>query len=139
LKERINGGVTLNEGVGLFGVALDEGVQRLVNHLLNLLGHARQVHVRLRGGSSLSSINPLRKVHRQIPGPLKIGHQLHGDGNEPQVGRHGLPAREDLQTHLVDGQLELVDVAIGLYHPLGQLGVTFDQRPHAPRTNRAPV
>ena len=65
----------------------------------------------LRGGCGRSLIDVLGDVHGLVADALEVGVDLHGGGDEPQVGGHGLLQGEQLQAAVVDLDLEVVDLA----------------------------
>ena len=109
----------------------DERVQRLVQHLLDLARHVGQVDVGLQRRLAVQLQDALADVDAQIAHPLEVGHQLQRHGEEAQIGRDRLAARQDLHAVLVDVDLELVDLAVGRDRLLGERAVAIDERADA--------
>ena len=64
-----------------------------------------------------------------IGDPLEVGRNLHRRGHDPQVGRHGIEAIDDLQPHFVDLSLVVIhrrvihdglvaEILVPVEHPL---------------------
>jgi hypothetical protein len=104
----------------------DEGVERLTDHLLRV---ARETRVeRLERRLAIELDGSLAHVDGQIGDALQLRSDLHGRGHEAEVDRGRLHHRDQLDRVLVDRQLHLIDVAVGVDHPLGHSRVALQQR-----------
>jgi hypothetical protein len=108
-------------------VAVDEGVERLVQHRRDRLAHARDVDVRLERRLLVELQGALGQVHRQVADALEVGDHLERRRHEAQVGAGRLAQGEDVQAQVIDRHLGRVDGAIGLDHPARQVGVALHQ------------
>src|SRR5262249_10594425 len=75
---------------GQRGVAPHEAVQAVPGHALGDLGHAGQVDDRLEGRVGQHPDRVLRDVDRLVADALEVGVDLHGGGDEAEVGGHRL-------------------------------------------------
>ena len=82
-----------------------------------------------RATSRGEELRPLCHVHGQIADAFEIGDDLEGGGDEAQIGRGGLIQRQRADALLVDRELHLIDRAVGVDDPAGELRVAFQQRP----------
>jgi hypothetical protein len=73
------------------------------------VAHARDVDERLDRRVLQVALAGLGDVHRQVADPLEVGVDLHGRHDRPQVGRHRLVQREQLEAAVVDLDVQVVD------------------------------
>src|SRR5262245_2813352 len=107
-----------------------EGVQALLHHALGLLGHSRQVDVRLELALLVQLHRALGDVHRLVADALEVGDDLHGGGDEAEVAGGRLVEGEQLHALLVDLDVVSVHLPIAVDDVSGQRLVTLHQRPH---------
>ena len=69
----------------------------------------------------------LGDVHRLVPDPLQVGVDLHGRGDEPEVGGHRLLEGEQAQAALVDLDLQIVDVLVRGDDALRRIDAALDE------------
>ena len=119
--------VLLTHLAGERGVAFDDGVEALTNHLLRLRGHRADLGGKIIRAAPLKLRHPLGDVLGEVAHPLQVVVDLQGGDDKPQVGRHGLVEGEDLQALLFHLHFHAVDVFVAGHHPLGQRGVTVDE------------
>jgi hypothetical protein len=99
-----------------------------LQHLAGGRQHPQQVIVRSQRRFPSQLHHPGSNADAHIAYPLQIDDQLQGRGQQPQVTGHGLPARQDLQTEVVDFQLHGVRLLVPEDDPIGQLAIVFQQR-----------
>lgn len=112
-------------------VALDEGVERLVDERLCELRHANQLVVGHQGRRAAEREGVLADVHSLVSDALQIGHQLERRRDEAQIGGDWLAAGQDLQAQLVDLYLKGVDLHVALHRLAGERCAPLDQRSDA--------
>ncbi len=84
-------------------------VQGVAQHRLRDLGHPRDVDEFLHRRVHRIALGGFRDVHRQVAHPLEIGVDLDRGHDGPEVRRHRLVQRQQLQHAVVDLDVELVD------------------------------
>ena len=87
------------------------------------------------GGCIGVALGRLGDVHRQVADALEIGVDLDRGHDGPQVGRHRLVQRQQLQHAVVDLDVELVDRLVAGQHRFDEaevaLGQALDGMAHA--------
>ena len=74
---------------------------------------------------------PLGDIHRQVPDPLQVHHDLQRGGDEAQVARRRLAQDQQPPAGFVDLDLQAVDVPVLTDGVLGELRVPFGEGAHA--------
>ena len=65
----------------------------------------------------------LRDVHRLVADALEMQAAVQDRRDQPEVGRHRGLQRQELQDPVVDLQVQLVDLVVGVDHALSRLVV----------------
>jgi len=104
-----------------------EGVQALAGHPLRDLRHPGNVGQGLDGWMGQHPHRLLGDVHRLVTDALEVGVDLHGGGDQPQVGGHRLLESEQAQAAVVDLDLHLVHLLVRGDDPLDGVGPPLDQ------------
>src|SRR3990172_6629987 len=106
--ELVHGVVPKDRPVRQFVVAVDEGVQGVLQHLLCDLRHPRDVDQRFERRDGEKRLRPLRDVDRLVADPLHVRVDLHRGGDEAEIDGRRLAQRDELDARLVDLDVELV-------------------------------
>ena len=115
------------------GVGGHESIQRIADHRLDNLGHARQPDIGLERRLHVELDHALADVYAQVADALQVGGELERDGDKAQVGGDRLALGENAQAQLVRLDFEPVDLMIELDHAAREFGIALRQRAHAAR------
>ena len=69
-------------------------------------------------------------VDGQVPDALQVGVDLHGRNDGAEVGGHGLMEGQELETAIVDLDVQVVDRFVAGDHGLQDLGLALHHRLH---------
>ena len=108
-------------------VKINTDLERVAEHRLRDIAHLRDVdellHWRMRG----VPFPGFRDVDREISDPFEVGVDLDGRDDCPQVGRHRLVQRQQLEAAIVDLDVEFVDRLVAVQDPVDHLDVAGRQ------------
>ena len=91
LVQEVNLLVLRNQRSRRGGVLVDEGIQRVLQHLGGECGHLRKVQGKFERGVLAKLLHPAGDGGRFVPHPLQVLRDLHCHRDEPQVvGAGGL-------------------------------------------------
>ena len=110
------------------GVAADEGLERVRQHLAREPGHLDDLRLGRDRPGLRQPLGRLRDVHRVIADPLQIVRDLERGEEHAEVAGHRLLERQEVGAHLLDLHLHRVDDPVALDHAAGPLGVPLEQR-----------
>ncbi len=113
---------------GLLDVALYEGSQRILDHALHQLAHARNVYQRLQQGHRVQMLRALSDVDGLIVDALQVVVDLHHRGQHAQISRHRLVRCHQVQDTFLHLYFPSVDSLVAGYHICRQFTILFDQR-----------
>ena len=119
--------VHLGDYAGSFGVLIHEGLETLVDHLLNFVHHGRQVNRRFDRIVLGKKARAEGNVRGLIAHSFELVINLEYRDNKTQVTRHRLVQGEDLQAILLDLDFGVVDLVVGVENFVGQVGTPVDQ------------
>ena len=98
--QRIERVVFVEDLAGEREVALDVGIQRVAQHALGDVGHPRDVDELLDRGVAQIAARGLGDVDRQVAHALEVGVDFHARDDRPEVDRHRLVQRQNLEALL---------------------------------------
>ena len=108
-------------------VAAHVRIERPSKHRLSDLGHPRNVDQLLHRRSLQVPPRGLGDVHREVSDAFEIGVDLHRRDDGAQVGRDALAQREQLETAVVDFDVELIDRLVAGEHLVDEVDLTVHQ------------
>ena len=112
------------------GVAPDEGLQRVGEHLPGQPGHVDDLGLRRDGPGLNQPLGRLGDVDRVVAHPLEVVGDLERRGEHPEVARHRLLQRQQVDALLLDLHFHGVDHPVPGDHPARLLAVALQQRLH---------
>ncbi len=99
---------------GRGGIAADERLERVGEHLAGQPGHLDDLRLRRDGPRLGQPLGRLGDVDRVVADPLEVVGDLERGGEHPEVARHRLLQREQVDALLLDLHLHGVDHAVAL-------------------------
>ena len=112
---------------GQGNVAADKGVEGVAEHRLRQLAHSRDVNQRLDRRVAQVALAGLADVHGQVAHPLEVGVDLDGGDDHAQVGGHRLVQGQQLETAVVQLDVQVVDGLIAGQYGLERRTVAVHQ------------
>lgn len=109
ILERIELVVLDEDSAGTGDVAGDERVERLAEHTLRQIAHSRQIDQRLDGRVRDVPLGGFADIDCEVGDAFEIAVDLHGGDDGPEIDRHRLVQRQQLEATVVDFDMHLVD------------------------------
>ncbi len=113
---------------GLLCVALDIGVEHVLDHREADRAHARQRIDRLHRRRLVEHERALGDIRRVIADTLEIGRDLQRGDDLAKIARQRLAQREEPHDLRLDLMLQLVDLAVGFDHAGREIAVALRHR-----------
>ena len=95
--ERVDNLVAVDDLARALGILGHKGVKHFTQHGLRFSAHVGNVDVGFELWLGVQLEHTLADIDAQIGDALEVGHDLQHQGDEAQVGSHGLSPGKDLQ------------------------------------------